>query len=344
MSAAALAAAWPTALRRQGVTDVDDSDARQVPLRQRRRALPDPAAGRGPAAHADEIAATLAVARETGTPITMRGAGTSIAGNAVGAGHRHRHQPAPQPGARARPRGADRARPAGRGARRPPAARDPGRPAVRPRPVDPHPLHDRRDDRQQRLRLAGPGLRPHGRQRRGARRVLAGRSVDGGFDRLDRRCRCTPARLPLVDEHLGTVRTEFGRFGRQVSGYSFEHLLPGERPPPRPVPGRHRGHARAWCSTRRSASSRTRPPGRWRCSATRRWPTPRTPYPPCWTHPLVACEGLDQRIAGHGPRPPGAARRAAAGSSPRSPVPTRPRPSRRAPCGGGARPASRTGS
>ena len=30
----------------------------------------------------------------------------------------------------------------------------------------------------------------------------------------------------LVDEHLGTVRTEFGRFGRQVSGYSFEHLLP----------------------------------------------------------------------------------------------------------------------
>jgi Fe-S oxidoreductase/FAD/FMN-containing dehydrogenase len=30
----------------------------------------------------------------------------------------------------------------------------------------------------------------------------------------------------LVDAHLGTVRTEFGNFGRQVSGYSFEHLLP----------------------------------------------------------------------------------------------------------------------
>ena len=30
----------------------------------------------------------------------------------------------------------------------------------------------------------------------------------------------------LVDGHLSTVRTEFGRFGRQVSGYSFEHLLP----------------------------------------------------------------------------------------------------------------------
>ena len=30
----------------------------------------------------------------------------------------------------------------------------------------------------------------------------------------------------LVDEHLAHVRTEFGRFGRQVSGYSLEHLLP----------------------------------------------------------------------------------------------------------------------
>src|SRR4051812_48086599 len=36
--------------------------------------------------HTDEMAAVLAVARETGTPLTMRGAGTSIAGNAVGAG------------------------------------------------------------------------------------------------------------------------------------------------------------------------------------------------------------------------------------------------------------------
>ena len=34
----------------------------------------------------DEVIATMAVARETGTPLTMRGAGTSIAGNAIGAG------------------------------------------------------------------------------------------------------------------------------------------------------------------------------------------------------------------------------------------------------------------
>src|SRR5688500_6445942 len=34
----------------------------------------------------DEVAAALAVARETGVPLTSRGAGTSVAGNAVGRG------------------------------------------------------------------------------------------------------------------------------------------------------------------------------------------------------------------------------------------------------------------
>lgn len=35
---------------------------------------------------ADDVAAALAVARETGVPVTSRGAGTSCAGNAVGPG------------------------------------------------------------------------------------------------------------------------------------------------------------------------------------------------------------------------------------------------------------------
>ena len=74
------------ALRGAGVGDVDDStlaralyatDASlyrvvpQVVVRPR---------------HVDELVATVAVARESGTPLTMRGAGTSIAGNAVGTG------------------------------------------------------------------------------------------------------------------------------------------------------------------------------------------------------------------------------------------------------------------
>ena len=33
----------------------------------------------------------------------------------------------------------------------------------------------------------------------------------------------------VVDGSLGTIRTEFGRFGRQVSGYGLEHLLPENR-------------------------------------------------------------------------------------------------------------------
>jgi len=35
-----------------------------------------------------------------------------------------------------------------------------------------------------------------------------------------------PALRDLVGANLGTIRTGFGRFGRQVSGYSMEHLLP----------------------------------------------------------------------------------------------------------------------
>ena len=73
-------------LRRRGISDVDDStltralyssDASlyrvvpQVVVRPR---------------HPDELSAILDVSRETGAPVTMRGAGTSIAGNAVGTG------------------------------------------------------------------------------------------------------------------------------------------------------------------------------------------------------------------------------------------------------------------
>ena len=74
------------ALRREGVHDVDgsslaralySSDASlyrvvpQVVVRPR---------------HVEDIAAVMAVARDGGIPVTMRGAGTSIAGNAVGTG------------------------------------------------------------------------------------------------------------------------------------------------------------------------------------------------------------------------------------------------------------------
>lgn len=39
-----------------------------------------------------------------------------------------------------------------------------------------------------------------------------------------------PGLKSLVAANLATIRTEFGRFGRQVSGYSLEHLLPENGP------------------------------------------------------------------------------------------------------------------
>src|SRR3712207_1825361 len=74
------------ALRRAGVGDVDDSGlarARYSSDVSLYRVLPR--AGVRPR-HPDEIEATLAVCRELGVPFTARGAGTSIAGNAVGPG------------------------------------------------------------------------------------------------------------------------------------------------------------------------------------------------------------------------------------------------------------------
>jgi FAD/FMN-containing dehydrogenase len=90
-----------------------------------------------------------------------RGAGTSVAGNAIGPGivldfSRHLN----------RVLEVDPARPH-RGVQPGTvhavlqAAAQAARAAVRARPVDAHPLHDRRDDRQQRVRVADAGVRPH---------------------------------------------------------------------------------------------------------------------------------------------------------------------------------------
>ena len=73
-------------LRRAGVADADDSTLTRALYSSDAslyRVVPQVVAR---PRDTDELAATLAVARETGTPLTMRGAGTSIAGNAVGTG------------------------------------------------------------------------------------------------------------------------------------------------------------------------------------------------------------------------------------------------------------------
>ncbi len=114
-----------------------------------------------------------------------------------------------------------------------------------------------------------------------------GTVVDGSADLLN----------GLVDEHLGTVRTEFGRFGRQVSGYSFEHLLPE----------RGRRFDRFLVGTEGTlglvleATVRLVEDAPARALAVLGYPTmadAADAVPALLEHPLVACEGLDQRIAG----------------------------------------------
>ena len=310
------------ALRRHGLADVDDSAlARSLYASDAGLYRIPPQVVVRPR-DTDEIVATLAAARETGVPVTMRGAGTSIAGNADRRGHRDRHQQAPQPGARARRGRADRTRPAGRRARGAPATGGRGRAALRPRPVHAHPLHHRRDDRQQRLRLAGPGLRADGRQRRGddgpARRRVVVRLSASGFE----------TSLALAPRPPGISSTPSSTSTSARCGPSSGGSAARSRATPSSTCCRRTaaGSTGSWSAPRaRWASSwtrpcdwsRTRPPGRSQCWATRRWPMPRTPYPHSSGHDLVACEGLDQRIAGMVRSPTRAAPRATAGCSPR---------------------------
>lgn len=177
---------------------------------------------------ADDVAAVIAVAGEHRVPVTARGAGTSIAGNAVGPG----------------------------------IVLDLGRRLTRVLDVDP----DARtavvepgvvlSDLQRRVAPFGLRFGPDpssqdrctiggmiGNNACGVHAVSYGRTSDNvhELDAVDGRGRrltlgAGPGQVPgldeLVDSALATIRTEFGRFSRQVSGYGLEHLLPehGRKP------------------------------------------------------------------------------------------------------------------
>jgi FAD/FMN-containing dehydrogenase/Fe-S oxidoreductase len=200
-------------LRRRGVDDVSDSTLDRALYSSDAslyRVVPQAVAR---PRHADELAAVLDVATSTGVPVTMRGAGTSIAGNAVGPGLV-----------------VDTARHLGRVLDVDPEAR-----TAR---VEPGAVHAalQRQAAPYGLRF-GPDPSTHtrctiggmiGNNACGSRALGWGRTADNVVD-LDVAWLAddVPARLgSLVDGHLGHVRTHFGRFDRQVSGYSLEHLLP----------------------------------------------------------------------------------------------------------------------
>lgn len=177
---------------------------------------------------ADEIATTISIARALGLPVTMRGAGTSVAGNAIGTGvvldtsrHLNRIVDIDVDAQSAR--------------------------------VEPGVILD-----QLQRSLAPAGLRfgpdPStytrcslggmiGNNACGSRALAYGRTADNVLglelvsaagERLTvgsgiRAIEANPllrSLHQLVQGNLELIRTEFGRFTRQVSGYSMEHLLP----------------------------------------------------------------------------------------------------------------------
>lgn len=213
------------ALRRAGIAEVDDSVRRRAEYSTDAslyRVLPEVVVF---PRHPDEIAAIVEVSRSTAAPLTARGAGTSIAGNAVGAGivvdfSRHLNQI----------RHID--------------------PESATAVVEPGVVLD---DVQR--AAAGHGLRfgpdpsTHsrctiggmiGNNACGSRALGYGRTADnvialdlvtGTGEELrtadDPGASATLSALQqVIRSQLAVIRTEFGRFSRQVSGYSLEHLLP----------------------------------------------------------------------------------------------------------------------
>jgi len=171
---------------------------------------------------AEDVAAIVAAARDEGVALTARGAGTSVAGNSIGPGwvidfSRHLGRvleiEAEARIAKVQP-----------GVVLADLQRDAARWGLRFGP-DP--------STQARCTIGGM----IGNNACGPRAVQWGRTVDNVRELrlIDGRGReivasegfaAHPELEAFTRRHLATIRTEFGRFGRQVSGYSLEHLLP----------------------------------------------------------------------------------------------------------------------
>jgi len=213
-------------LRRAGVAEVDGSTRRRAEYSSdasNYRVVPQVVVF---PRHAEEVALACEVARRTGTPVTARGGGTSCAGNAVGTGlvldfSRHLNRLiALDPDART-------------------ATVQPGLIlAELQRAAAVHGLRFGPDPSTQARCTLGGMIANNAC---GAHALAYGRTADNVESLsllladgrsletrpLDQLVDPIGARLTeLVRANLATIRTEFGRFGRQISGYSMEHLLP----------------------------------------------------------------------------------------------------------------------
>jgi FAD/FMN-containing dehydrogenase/Fe-S oxidoreductase len=224
----------PAALRAAGLTEIDTATRRRAEYSSdasNYRVVPAVVVF---PRHADEIVAALEVCRRLDVPIVPRGGGTSIAGNSLSTGvvlDLSRHL--------------DRV--VSVDAEERTAVVEPGTVLDSvTAAAAPHGLRFGPDPSTHSRATIGGAI---GNNACGSRALRYGRTADnvvaldvvtGGGTRftarrLDRDAGpagagpeaavLTPL-TALVNDHLATVRTEFGRFTRQVSGYSLEHLLP----------------------------------------------------------------------------------------------------------------------
>jgi len=224
------------ALRAAGIGEVDDSTRRRAEYSSdasNYRVVPSVVVF---PRHVDEAAAALLVAQRHGVPFTSRGAGTSIAGNAVGSGvvvdfSRHLNRvlsidpdtrtAVVEPGAVLDAINAVAARhnlrfgPDPSTHSRATIGGSLGNNACGSRAL----AYGRTADNVVALDvLTSTGLRFDAARAGRAGREGSWRTAPESelLDRLDH----------IVHDRLALIRTEFGRFRRQVSGYSLEHLLP----------------------------------------------------------------------------------------------------------------------
>ncbi|SNY55435.1 FAD-binding and (Fe-S)-binding domain-containing protein [Paractinoplanes atraurantiacus] len=176
--------------------------------------------------HDDDVAATLRVCRELGIPVTARGAGTSVAGNAIGPGvvldfSRHMNKVLEvDPETRTARVQAGTVQATLQAAAKPYGLR-----------FGPDPSTHTRCTIGGMIGNNSCGARTLGYGRTSDNVVgLKALTIDGerlvtgtetsGADKVVEELR------NVIGADLATGRTEFGRFGRQVSGYAVEHLLP----------------------------------------------------------------------------------------------------------------------
>jgi hypothetical protein len=167
------------------------------------------------------------------------------------------------------------------------------RPDVRPRPLDPRPLHARRDDRQRRLRGPHADARPDRPQRRGARPAAPRRHPDdrrAPRPREARRLAPTGRSRRRALRWPAALRDETGDLVRErypthpAAGVGLPPRPAAARRPPRrrEGAGRDRGHLRGGAGRDRASGAAPAGQASRSCSATTTSSPRRGTCPGCW--------------------------------------------------------------